>query len=59
MCCFFVGTAADHTIDLADEQIPSVKYGPAGDVIAWAQDGRIHFICTKTGTKILCLKGHW
>jgi hypothetical protein len=42
-----------------DSIIMSVQYGPAGDVIAaGAQDGRIHLICTQTGAKILCLKGH-
>ena len=42
-----------------DSEIISVQYGPAGDVIAaGAEDGRIHLICTQTGAKILCLKGH-
>ena len=42
-----------------DSGIKSVQYGPAGDVIAaGAEDGRIHLICTQTGAKILCLKGH-
>jgi WD40 repeat protein len=42
-----------------DSEIWSVQYGPAGDVIAAGDsDGRIHLICTQTGAKILCLKGH-
>ena len=42
-----------------DSGITSVRYGPAGDVIAAGDsDGRIHLICTQTGAKILCLKGH-
>jgi hypothetical protein len=49
-----------------DSNIMSVQYGPAGDVIAAGDgrirhrgsDGRIHLICTQTGAKILCLKGH-
>ena len=42
-----------------DSKILSVQYGPAGDVIAAGDsDGRIHLICTQTGAKILCLKGH-
>ena len=42
-----------------DSRILSVQYGPAGDVIAAGDsDGRIHLICTQTGAKILCLKGH-
>jgi hypothetical protein len=42
-----------------DSGIRSVQYGPAGDVIAAGDsDGRIHLICTQTGAKILCHKGH-
>jgi hypothetical protein len=48
-----------------DSGILSVQYGPAGDVIAAGEDAaggdsdaRIHLICTQTGAKILCLKGH-
>jgi hypothetical protein len=42
-----------------DSGIMSVQYGPAGDVIAAGDsDGRIHLICTQTGAKILCHKGH-
>ena len=42
-----------------DFNIMSVQYGPAGDVIAAGDsDGRIHLICTQTGAKILCHKGH-
>ena len=42
-----------------DSAINSVQYGPAGDVIAAGDsNGRIHLICTQTGAKILCLKGH-
>ena len=42
-----------------DSNIMSVQYGPAGDVIAAGDsDGRIHLICTQTGAKILCHKGH-
>jgi hypothetical protein len=53
-----------------DSAIMSVQYGPAGDVIAagagyppplassQSRDGRIHLICTQTGAKNLCLKGH-
>jgi WD40 repeat protein len=42
-----------------DSAIISVQYGPAGDVIAaGAEDGRIRLICTQTGAKNLCLKGH-
>ena len=42
-----------------DSKILSVQYGPAGDVIAAGDsDGRIHLICTQTGAKILCHKGH-
>ena len=39
-----------------DAGIQCVQYGPGlGDVIAaGASDGRIHFICTQTGEKILC-----
>ena len=43
-----------------DSEIISVQYGPAGDVIAAGakMTDEIHLICTQTGAKILCLKGH-